>query len=97
MHANQPNHNLPGKSGSVWAVNRKLASFCKKTTKRKSPRGFTVEKKGLVQAIFRRLWPLAGNLALSFGLFGLLRPLALAQAHARAAAVFVDEFDARFF
>ena len=30
-------------------------------------------------------------------LFGILRPLALAQAHAGAAAVFVDEFDARLF
>ncbi|MGA9563291.1 MAG: hypothetical protein WBR32_19820 [Pseudolabrys sp.] len=29
-----------------------------------------------------------------FGLFGLLRTLAFAQAHAGAAAVFVDEFDA---
>ena len=38
-----------------------------------------------------------GNFALPFGLFWLLQPLALAQAHAGAAAVFVDEFDARFF
>ena len=34
---------------------------------------------------------------LPFRLFGLLRPLALAQAHAGAAAVFVDEFDAGVF
>ena len=32
-----------------------------------------------------------------FSLFGLLRPLALAQAHARAASVLVDEFDAGVF
>jgi hypothetical protein len=32
-----------------------------------------------------------------FRLFGLLQPLALAQAHARATAVFGDEFNAGFF
>ena len=32
-----------------------------------------------------------------FRLFGLFQPLALAQAHAGASAVLVDEFDARFF
>jgi predicted nucleic acid-binding protein len=30
----------------------------------------------------------------AFGLFGLLQPLALAQAHAGAPAILVDEFDA---
>jgi hypothetical protein len=31
---------------------------------------------------------------LPFGLFGLFQPLTLAQAHARVAAVLVDEFNA---
>jgi len=84
MRANQPNHNLPGKSGGVWAVNRKLASFCKKTTRRKSSRGFTVEKsKGLSPS--SRSWPLVGNPTQPFGLFGFFEPLALAESHARAA------------
>ena len=38
-----------------------------------------------------------GFFAKSASLFWLLRPLALAQAHTRAAAVLVDEFDARLF
>ena len=38
-----------------------------------------------------------GNFALPFGLFWLLQPLALAQAHAGAAAVLVDEFYAAQF
>jgi hypothetical protein len=67
----------------------KLASFCKKMRSARA-RGFTVEKgKGLAEAIFRRLWPLAGSPTLPFGLFGLFQSLALAQSHARAASVFV--------
>jgi hypothetical protein len=38
-----------------------------------------------------------GFSALPFRLFGLLRPLALAKPHPRAASVFVDEFDAGSF
>ena len=70
----------------------KLASFCKRL-RSASACGFTVEKsKGLTRAIFA-VWPRPAA-TLRFGLFRLLQPLALAQAHAGAAAVFVDELDA---
>jgi hypothetical protein len=81
MRANQPNHYLSGKSGSVWA--RRSAKA----------RGFTVEKKGLVQAFFAGFgqWPASPPCPYYLGFFSRCR---LRMAYTWTAAVFVDELDA---
>jgi hypothetical protein len=71
-----------------------LASFCKKTSNAGALRLHSKSEKSLTA---RRFCAVFGESAwqprLPFRLFGLLDPLALAEAHAGAAPVFVDEFD----